>query len=154
MTAHRDANPMLPLARIWRVRVVFVVALSLLGAVLLAPGTTWASCGSYVTIGSSGKNAGHAAVVQTGLEQMPPANHSEKPRPCSGPHCSDRPSIPPLPAVPTVHPPGNEAWGLAAFTLVVETSSAPFAESLSSHQPLQPLHTIFHPPRFVANPFE
>src|SRR6516225_2205206 len=105
MTARRDDNPMPPLHHIWRVRVVFVVALSLPSAVLLAPGTTQASCGSYVMIGSPGKNATQLAVPETDFGQMPRADHSGKPRPCSGPTCSNRPMIPPLPDVPSVRPP-------------------------------------------------
>src|ERR1700722_7969699 len=106
MTAHRDDNPMPPLHHIWRGRVGFVVALSLLIAVLVAPGTTQASCGSHVTLRSPGKNATQPAVPQTGFGQMPLADHSGEPRPCSGPTCSNRPLIPPLPAVPSVRPPG------------------------------------------------
>src|SRR5436305_15099256 len=98
MTAPRDDKPLPPLPPIWRVRVVFVVALSLLSAVLLAPGTTQASCGSYVTLRSPGKNATQPAVPHTGFGQMPQADYSGKPRPCSGPTCSNRPLIPPLPA--------------------------------------------------------
>jgi hypothetical protein len=147
MIAHRDDNPMPPLHHIGRVRVVFVVALSLLSAVLLAPGTTQASCGSYVILRSPGKNATQPAVPQTGFGQMPVADHSEQPRPCSGPACSNRPFIPPLPDVPSVHPPRDEASGIAAFTLAAETSSAPLAESLSLQYPLQHPLSIFHPPR-------
>ena len=147
MTARRDDNLMPPLHHIWRVRVVFVIALSLPSAILLAPGTTQASCGSYVTVRSPGKNADQLAVPQTGFGQMPLADHSGKPRPCSGPACSNRPSVPPLPAVPSVHPPADEASGIVAFTLAAETSSAPLAESLSPQHPLQHPRSIFHPPR-------
>jgi len=147
MAAHRDDNPMAPLRHIWRVRVVFVVALSLPSALLLAPGTTLASCGSYVPQGSPGKNATQPAVPQTGFGQMALADHSERPRPCSGPTCSNRPLIPPLPDVPSVRPPRDEASGIAAFTLAAETSSAPLAESLSPQHPLQHPRSIFHPPR-------
>jgi len=147
MTAHRDDNPMPPLHHIWRVRVAFVVALSLLSAVLLAPGTTHASCGSYVTLRSPGKNATQPAVPQTGFGQMPLADHSGKPRPCSGPTCSNRPLIPPLPAVPSAPPPEDGASGIAAFTLAAETSSAPLAESPSPQHPLQHPRSVFRPPR-------
>jgi hypothetical protein len=171
MTAHGDDAPMPPLHHIWRVRVVFVVALSL-SAVLLGPGTTQASCGSYVTLRSPGKNAPRPAVTQTDFGQvppadldlrpkppndfwvtqtdfgqMPPADHSGKPWPCSGPTCSSQPLIPPLTAVPSVRSPGDEASGIAAFTLAAETSSAPFAESLSPLHPLQHPRSIFRPPR-------
>ena len=146
MTARRDDNPMPPLHHIGRVRVVFVVALSLLSAVLLAPGTTQASCGSYVTLRTPGKNADQPAVPQTGFGQML-TDHSEKPRPCSGPACSNRPLIPPLPDVPSVRPAGEEACGIAAFTFASETSSSPLAESRSPQHPLQHPPTIFHPPR-------
>ena len=147
MTAPRDDNPMPPLRHIWRVRVVFVVALSLPSAILLAPGTTQASCGSYVTVRSPGKSADQPAVAQTGFGQMPLTDHSGKPRPCSGPMCSGRPSIPPLPDVPSVRPPVDEASGIAAFTLAAEASSGPLAESLSPQHPLQHPRSIFHPPR-------
>jgi hypothetical protein len=147
MTAHRDDNPMPPAHHIGRVRVVFVVALSLLSAVLLAPGTTRASCGDYLTPPSPGKNATQPAVSQSGFGQMPLADHSGKPRPCSGPTCSNRPLIPPLPDVPSVRARGDEASGIAAFTLAAETSSAPLAESLSPQQPLHNPRSIFHPPR-------
>ena len=147
MTAHRDDNPMPPLHHIWRVRVVFVVALSLLSTVLLAPGTTQASCGSYVTLGSPGKNATQPEVPQTGFGQMPLGDHSGKHRPCSGPTCSNRPLIPPVPAVPSVRPPGDEASGIAVVTLAAETSSAPLVESLSPQHPLEHPRSIFHPPR-------
>src|SRR4051794_31421208 len=147
MTAHRDDNPMPPFHHIWRVRVVFVVALSLLSAVLLAPGTTQASCGSYVTLRSPGKNATQPTVPQTGFGQMPPADHSGKPRPCSGPTCSSQPLIPPLTAVPSVRSQGDEASGILAFTPAAETSSAPLAASLSPLHPLEHPRSIFHPPR-------
>src|SRR4051794_9441705 len=120
MTAHRDDNPVPPLRHIWRGRVVFVVALSLLSAVLLATGTAQASCGSHVRLRSPDKNA----VPQTGFGQMPRADHSGEPRPCSGPTCSSRSLIPPLPAVPPVNPPGDEASGIAVFVLAAETSTA------------------------------
>src|SRR5262245_59617618 len=124
MTAQRDDNPTPPLYCIWRVRVVFVVAVSLLSAVLLTPGTTHASCGSYVTLRSPGKNATQPAVPQTGFGQMPPADHSGKPRPCSGPTCSNPPLIPPLPAVPSARPPEHKASGITVFALAAETSFA------------------------------
>ncbi len=63
MTAPRDDNPMPALQHMRRVRVVFGVALSLLSVVLLAPGTTHASCGSYLTLHSPGKNAAEPAVA-------------------------------------------------------------------------------------------
>jgi hypothetical protein len=65
MTGHRDDNPMPPLRHTRRVRVVFVVALSLLSTVFLVPGTAQASCGDYVTFGSPGKNATLPAGPQT-----------------------------------------------------------------------------------------
>lgn len=152
MTAHRDDNPVPPFRHTWRARVVFVVALSLLSAVLLAPGTTHASCGSYVTPHSPGKNATQLGLPQTGFGHLPPADHSGRPRPCSGPTCSNRPLIPPVPAVPSARPPGDEACGIAAFTLAAETSSAPPAESLSPQHPLQHPRSIFHPPRLPRRP--
>ena len=147
MTARRDDNPMPPLRRSWRARADIVVALSLLSAVLLAPGTTQASCGDYLTLRSPGRNATQPAVPQTSFGQMPLADHSGKPRPCSGPTCSNRPLIPPLTAVPSARPPGDDASGIAAFTLAAETSSAPVAESLSPQGPLQHPRSIFRPPR-------
>lgn len=146
MTTHHDDNPM-PLRPIWRVRLVFVAALALLSVFLLTPGATRASCGGYVMVHSSGKDATQPAVVQTGFGLMPRADHSGKPRPCSGPTCSRRPLTPPLPAVPSVRPLENEASGVAAFTLAAENSSAPLAESLSPQPPLQHPLSIFHPPR-------
>src|SRR5262245_47694312 len=116
MTARRDDNPV-PLRHAWRGRVVFVIALSLLSAVSLAIGTGHASCGSYVTLRSPGKNAARPAVPQSGFGQMLLADHSDTRRPCSGPTCSDRPLIPPLPAVPPARPPADEASGITAFTL-------------------------------------
>lgn len=148
MTPRRDDNSMPPLPPIWRVRVDFVVALSLLSAVLLAPGTAQASCGSYVTFHSPSKNATQPVVPQTDFGQMPLADHSGKPRPCSGPTCSNRP-VPPMPPVPSVRPAGDEASGIAAFTLAAETSFAPLAESLSPQHPLQIPRSIFHPPRLL-----
>jgi hypothetical protein len=50
--------------RIRRVRVDFVVALSLLSAVLLVPNTAQASCGSYITHRSPGKNARQPVISQ------------------------------------------------------------------------------------------
>jgi len=50
MSAHCGDNPMPPLRHIWRVRVVFVVALSLPIAVLLVPETPHTSCGGFVTL--------------------------------------------------------------------------------------------------------
>ena len=147
MTAHRDGNPMAPVHHIWRVRVVFVLALSLPSAVFLAPGTTRASCGDYLTLRSPGTNATQPAVPQTGFGQMPLADHSGKPRPCSGPTCSNRPLLPPVSAVPSVRPPGDEASGIAAFTFAADTSSAPLAESLLPQYSLQHPRSIFHPPR-------
>ncbi len=147
MTAHRDDNPMLTRHRNRRLRGAFVVALLLLGAVLLTPGTLQASCGSHVTFGSPSKYASQPAAPQTGFGELPPAAPSGKPRPCSGPGCSNRPLIPPVPAVPPVGPPGDEASGIAAFTLIAETSSAPLAESLSPLHPLQHPRSVFHPPR-------
>ena len=147
MTAGRDDNPVPPPHHVWRGRGVFVVALSLLSAALLAPGTAQASCGSYVTVRSPGKDATQPAVPQTDFGQMPPADHSGKPRPCSGPNCSGRPSIPPLTAVPPVRTPGDQAGGIVAFTLAAETSSAPLAETLSPPHPLRHPRSIFHPPR-------
>jgi hypothetical protein len=161
MTSHRDDSPMPPLRHIWRVRVVFVVSLSLLSAVLLAPGTSQASCGSYVTVRSPGTNdsqpavphsgfgtnATQPAVPHSGFGQIPLADHSGKPWPCSGPTCSSQPLIPPVTAVPSVRSPGNEASGMAAFTLAAETSSAPLAECLSPQHPIQHACSIFHPPR-------
>jgi hypothetical protein len=149
MTARRDDNPMPPPRSIGRRRVVFVVALSLLSAALLAPGTAQASCGSYVTVRSPGMNATQPAVPQTEFGQLPPVDHSGKPRPCSGPNCSGRPSIPPLSAVPPVRAPGDQAGGLTAFTLAAETSSAPLAETLSPPHPLRHPRSIFHPPRLA-----
>ena len=147
MTAHRDDNPVPPPHHVWRGRVVFVVALSLLSAVWLAPGTTQASCGSHVTLPTSGKNATQPATPQTGFGQMPLTDYSGKSRPCSGPTCSNRPLTPPLSDVPPVRPLEDEASGIAAFTPSAETSSAPLAESLSPQHPLQHPRTIFHPPR-------
>lgn len=147
MTALGDDNLMPPLPHIRRVRGVFVVALLLLSAIMLAPGTTQASCGNYVTVRSPGQNATQPAGPQIGFGQMPPADHSGKPQPCSGPNCSNRPLIPPLTAVPSVRPAGDEASGIVAFTLAAETSSAPLAVSLSPQHPLQHPRSIFHPPR-------
>jgi hypothetical protein len=135
------------LHHIWRVRVAFVATLSLLSAFLLAPGTALASCGSYVTPHSSGKNAAQPLVPQAGFGQAPLADHSGKPWPCSSTTCSNRPLVPPLPAVPSARPPQDEASGIAAFTLAAETSSAPLAESLPPQHPLQHPRSIFRPPR-------
>jgi len=152
MAARRDDNPMPPLRHVWRGRVVFVVAVSLLGAVLLAPGTAQASCGSYVTVRSPGQNAAQPVAPQTSLGQMPPADHSGgKPRPCSGPNCSDRPSIPPLTAVPPVRSSGDQVGGITAFTLAADASSAPLAETLSPPHPRRHPRSIFHPPRLPCH---
>lgn len=140
MTALRGHNPMPALLHIWRGRVVFAVALSMMSVGVLAPGTAQASCGSYVI---SGK--------QPGVGQVPLADHSGQPRPCSGPNCSNRPFIPPLTAVPSVRMPGNEASGIAAFAILAETSSAPLAESRSPQHPLPHPRAIFHPPRLPSH---
>ena len=149
MTARRDDNPMPPPRHIWRGRVGYVVAVSLLSAFLLAPGTTQASCGNYLTLPSPGKNATQPAIPQTGFGQMALTDHSGMPRPCSGPTCSSQPLIPPLTAVPSVRSPGPEASGIVAFTLAAETSSAPLAEILSPLHPLQHPRSVFRPPRLA-----
>ena len=147
MNARRDDNLMPPLPDIWRARVLFMVALSLLCVVLLAPGTTQASCGSYLTLRLPGKNATQPGMPQTGFGKMSLAEHSGKSWPCSGPNCSNRKLLPPLPVVPSVRSLGDEVGGTATFTLTAEHSSAPLAESPSPHHPLQHPGSIFHPPR-------
>ncbi|SRR5579883_191584 len=147
MTAHREDNLMPPLRHNRRARVVFVVALSLLSTVLVAPGTTQAACGDNVKVLSPSKDATDSAFPQTDFGQMPLTDHSEKHRPCSGPTCSNRPVIPPLPVVPSVRPLGNDASGIAAFTLAADTSSAPLAERIPPQHPLPHPRSIFHPPR-------
>jgi hypothetical protein len=160
MTVDRDDTAMPPLRPVGRVCVLFAVALSVSSAVLLAPGTTQASCGSYVTVHSPGTIAPEPVpqsgfgnrvtqppLSQTGFGQVPPSDHSGKPRPCSGPSCSNQPSIPPPPVVTSVRALGDEASGIAVFTLAVEASSAPVTEGLSRQPPLQHPLAIFHPPR-------
>lgn len=146
MTAHCGDNQMPPLHQIWRIRVVLVVALSL-SAVLFAPEIAQASCGSYVTLHSPAKNVTQTVDPQISFEQTLPAHDSGRPQPCSGPNCSSRPLIPPLPAVSSVRITGDEATCISAFTLTAETSSAPLAENLSAPLPLQLPRSIFHPPR-------
>jgi hypothetical protein len=150
MAAHRDDNQ-IPLLHHFRwVRLVFVVALSLLGILLPFTGTTQASCGSYVTH-HSGKNTSQAAVAHTGSGQMPLTNHSDEPRPCSGPNCSNRPFLPPLPSVPSVRLLGDEASVTTSFTFGAEITFAPLAEGLLPQHPFQHSRSIFHPPRLPFN---
>lgn len=130
MTAHRD-NPMPPPRQTWRGRCAFVVAL--LCAAWLAPGAAHASCGSHVRFGDH-----------------PLADHPEKPRPCSGPTCSDRPLIPLPPVAPSAPAPASEASGSAVLTLAAEATSAPLAEPLPPLHSLQHPRTIFRPPRHTG----
>src|SRR5262249_843528 len=118
-----------------------------LAALLVAPSPAQASCGNYVTLGSASKNATLSAGSMANLGQMPPADHSGTPRPCSGPNCSSRKPVPPLPSVPTVRVTVAEANRVAVFTLATDNSSAPLADTLSSQLPLQNPSSIYHPPR-------
>lgn len=149
MTARRHDKPMLSLHRIGRVREGFAVAIALL-SLLLASDTADASCGSHATLRSPSENVVQAVRPLTDFGLLPSDDEFGKPRPCSGPTCSNRPWIPDspvAPAVPSVHPPKDGASSASTYILVAEPVSARLAESLSPPHPFQRPSSIFRPPR-------
>ena len=114
--------------------VAFVLAV----AFAFSPGRAEAGCGDYVTI-LNDQSASHSM-------PDPMAGHLPK-KPCHGPSCSEKPS---LPAAPTPAPVSSSSDTKACVVLVREHANDTGERLIPYSTDESPVHqstSIFHPPR-------
>jgi hypothetical protein len=120
--------------------------LALLALLLLAPSAARASCGDYVTMGSS--TAAHSA-----SPSLPSDNRLGVPAvprrhgPCHGPFCSGNPLPAPLAPVPPAPVHGDQWAHLCGLLLVAPADTANPVSMDDSRTPVRHGLLVYHPPR-------
>ena len=127
----------------WRLMKALVGAsLTFLAIGLLAPGSAKAASCDHP---SERPGIGLHAIR---FDQPSAADQAPKPKPCSGPSCSNKSAPVPTSASSPQPPPRAELWGVLAEALPVEPpGSSARAPEGDLDRPIRTATPVFHPPR-------
>lgn len=121
-------------------------------AILFSASRADASCGDYIHYGTiaSTRDQAEPSAMNHAVEQLRLVGEAATPKkPCNGPNCSHRPSIPVTPtAPPPTSPTLGKNWGLLSIPGIFPAEGR-FGESHSRSRvaTIERPNSIFHPPR-------
>src|SRR5262245_49195865 len=113
----------------------------ILGAVMFAPSTAHAECGSYVVYTNPAQSAHQPA-------DMPPMGEHRSPLGCHGPNCSKVPPAPPSPqAPPTIRILADQILLVSAGDALIPPAPQTSPIDSTNDKVVRRSSDVYHPPR-------